>query len=154
MLRGVGGGRQLWIECSDGGGDGSLHISVSPSIHPSINQSIHPWLPPYLRLSIHPSIVCSVQVQAAAANFCCGCSHNPPEESIICKEVNLFSVGSALNTRAIYKEFFNCFLHRIARARRRNRRVSRSMGCLLEQISSINCSESPNRMSQIPHKSM
>ena len=95
-------------------------------------------------------------MQAAAANICGGGSHNPQEASSVCEEVNLFSVGSALNTRAIgcvgsrvaapvlrlveaeyvlrllvCKEFFKCFLHRIVRARRRNRPVSRSMGRLL-----------------------
>ena len=91
-------------------------------------------------------------MQAAAANICGGGSHNPQEASSVCEEVNLFSVGSALNTRAIgcvgsrvaapvlrlveaeyvlrllvCKEFFKCFLHRIVRARRRNRPVSSRM---------------------------
>ena len=39
--------------------------------------------------------VCSEQVQAAAANTCCRCSHNSPEESSVCESVSLLSVWLA-----------------------------------------------------------
>ena len=127
-MRSGGGGRRLWIACSDGGGDGSLHTSVSPSIHPSIHvylTFLRPSLPICLvaapapqRRSLGAALcfrtctgrrlwlrrialargggcgVSSVQKQAAAATTCAGGSQDSPDDSSVCKEVNLFSVGS------------------------------------------------------------